>query len=558
MDLAFQSLARETGPVYSHGPLIHNQPAGRLLTDKGLRLWPGSDDSGTATVIIRAHGLPPAALAELARQPVKVVDATCPRVVWVQKLVNKEASLGKTVLIWGSVGHPEVEGLLGYAQGQGLVIGGPADVAGLPDSQETFLVAQTTQDLDLWPEVWAAVLKRWPRAQSKNTICQATVIRQKETRRLCQTAQSLVVVGGRDSGNTQRLAAIGRQAQIPTLAVEGPLEIEPSFLEGVDSVALSAGASTPIWQIRAVKQRLEALARRQGNSPPAFVRRLFRALALSNIYVGLGAGCLGLAMAKLAQVDPPGFFFGLSFFYVQAMHLLNGFLDRESARYNDPDRAVFYSQYRWPLVACGIASLGLSLSAAYLAGWLVLTQLLAQSALGLAYALPWPFRRFGVRRLSDLPLSKTLSTAGGWAALLALPFLLADPPLLPRAESGYRLVGVIGGAVFLNVLSRALIMDLEEALGDRLFGRKTLATFLGRAGAIRLLRVILVFWALYLGWVWLEYGLAPLVLWLALFGPIYNAIFLRLYWRGLGLMGFQLDLILDAQFIFSGLAFWLL
>jgi 4-hydroxy-3-methylbut-2-enyl diphosphate reductase len=294
-------------------------------------------------------------LAELAKQPIKVVDATCPRVLWVQKLVNKEALRGKTILIWGSAGHPEVEGLLGYAQGQGLVFEGPDDVAGLPDCREVFLVAQTTQDLALWPEVQAAVLGRWPQAQERNTICQATALRQRETRRLCRVAQSLVVVGGRDSGNTRRLAEIGRQANIPTLAVEGPDEIEPQFLAGGDgTVAVAAGASTPIWQIRAVLQKLQALDRTRGNSPPAFFRRLFRALALSNIYVGLGAGFLGVAVAKWADFKPPGYFFGLYFFYVQAMHLLNGFLDRESARYNDPDRAVFLSQYRRPLVACGV------------------------------------------------------------------------------------------------------------------------------------------------------------------------------------------------------------
>jgi 4-hydroxy-3-methylbut-2-enyl diphosphate reductase len=370
-------------------------------------------------------------------------------------------------------------------------------------------------------------------------------------------AGALVVVGGKESGNTQRLADIGRKRGLPTLAVEGPEDITADFLLGQEAVAVAAGASTPVWQIRAVLQKLQALERDRGNSPPAFFSRLFRALALSNIYVGLGAGALGFTMAKWAGIKLPSFYFGLYFFYVQAMHLLNGFLDRESARYNDPDRAAFLAQYRLPLVLCGVLSLFLSLSAANLAGPWVLAQLLTQSALGLAYAMPWPFRVFKVRRLSDLPLSKTLSTALGWAALLTGPAILASPPLIPRTGAGLALGALLAGVVFLNVLTRTMIMDLQEALGDQLFGQKSVATILGRAGAIRLLAILLVVWAVYL-MVALILGGPLIIWWLLIFGPIYNALILRRHWRGLGLMGFKLDLLLDAQFLYMGLGLWLL
>jgi 4-hydroxybenzoate polyprenyltransferase len=178
-------------------------------------------------------------------------------------------------------------------------------------------------------------------------------------------------------------------------------------------------------------------------------------------------------------------------------------------------------------------------------------------ALGLAYAMPWPFGVFKVRRLSDLPMSKTVSTAGGWAALLAGPAILADPPFVPRTSAGLSLAFVIAGAVFLNVLARTMIMDLQEAFGDRLFGRKTMASLLGRARAIRLLAAILAIWALYLLAAY-ALGGPPAILWLCLSGPLYSAAILKRRWRDLGLMGFQLDLILDAQFLFSGLAYWAL
>jgi 4-hydroxy-3-methylbut-2-enyl diphosphate reductase len=468
-----------------------------------------------------------------------------------------EAQKGLNVLIWGAAEHPEVAGLLGYAEGLGHAFLGPEDVAGLPDFSKVLLVAQTTQNQDLWPEVKAAVLSRWPNALIRDTICLATINRQEETRRLCRTAESLVVVGGKDSGNTQRLVEIGQKAGIPTLAVEGPEDVRAEFFEGTRQVAIAAGASTPIWQIRAVAQKLEAVSRIRGASPFAIAKRLFRALALSNVYVGLGAGALGYAIAKWAGFEPPGYFFGLYFFYVQAMHLLNGFLDRASSRYNDPDRAVFLSKYRLSLAAFGVSSLGLSLSAAFLAGRLALLQLLIQSFLGLAYAMPWPFKLFKVRRLSDLPMSKTLSTAGGWAVLLVGPAILADPPLIPRTLEGVKLAFILGGAVFLNVLARSAIMESQEAFGDRLFGRRTLVSYLGRSGTIRFLTFILIVWGAYLLGAY-AFGGPNVILWLILWGPIYNAVFLKIHWKGLGLLGFRLDLILDAQFLFAGLGFWLL
>jgi 4-hydroxy-3-methylbut-2-enyl diphosphate reductase len=554
MDLAFQNLAKRNGPVYSHGPLIHNKPARELLAGKGLKLWPGHDDSGRATVIIRAHGLPPVEEEDLRVQGVKVVDATCPKVAGVQRLVQKQAAEGRQVLIWGSAGHPEVEGLLGYAAGRGVVFGRPEDVCSLPDYGGVFLVAQTTQDHDEWPEVIKAVLARWPRAGYRDTICKATINRQREAIRLSEEADLLVVVGGRDSGNTKRLAALAGRGGKITVAVEGPEELEALDIREIKTLGLLSGASTPIWQIRAVLQRLEALGRHNEFNLSGFFRRLFRALALSNIYAGLGAGLLGWAISVWGGYPMPDIFFGLSFFYVQAMHLLNGFLDRESARYNDPDRAVFLRQYRLPLMAAGIWSLILSLSAAYLAGSLVLMQLIIQSFLGLFYAVRWPFSVAGIRRLKDLPLSKTLSISLGWAALLVLPPVLAQPPLIARTWAGAGLVALMGGAVFLNVLARTMLMDLQDAYGDRLFGDTTVVTILGQRGAARLLRGLLIIWSMYLLLAYIVCGRPPVIIWLWLAGPVYNLVIAHLFFRNPGLRGFQFDLMVDAQFIFSGAA----
>jgi 4-hydroxy-3-methylbut-2-enyl diphosphate reductase len=385
------------------------------------------------------------------------------------------------------------------------------------------------------------------------------VNRQSETRRLVEECQALVVVGGRDSGNTRRLADIGREAGLPTAAVEGPEELDSSFFEGVDAVGLAAGASTPTWQIGAVHQRLEAFGRSKGGSPAAFVRRFFRALALSNVYVGLGAGCLGLAMARAAGFRAPDYLFGLFFFFVQAMHLLNGFLDGDSSRHNDPDRANFLKKYRAWLVLSGLSSLGLALSAAYLAGPLVLALIGTLSLLGLIYAAPIPAdrlipERWTIRRLKDLPLSKTLSMASGWSALLILPGLLSRPPLLSADRTGLRAAAVLAGAVFIQVLCRTMMSDFHESLGDRLFGKKTPVTVLGHKGATWTLVVLLAVWCLHLALSARLLGFPWPVLPLTIFGPLYCALIFRWVIKSARPGGFRLDLLIDGQFLASGLS----
>ncbi|MDR2388127.1 MAG: 4-hydroxy-3-methylbut-2-enyl diphosphate reductase, partial [Deltaproteobacteria bacterium] len=423
MNLTFACLESRQGPVYSHGPLIHNQGALDLLASKGLKPWPQDGANGDAheidpkgTVIIRAHGLAPIEEAKLKATGLKVIDATCPRVAGLQRLVANHVKEGGSVIIWGTAGHPEVEGVLGYAQGQAQVLSGPEKVASLPNLKKVLLVAQTTQDKEKWPQMSQAVLERFPEAKTIDTICQATVNRQSEARRLARECKALVIVGGRDSGNTKRLGALGQRAGLPTLVVEGPEEIEADFVKGLASVGLAAGASTPLWQIRSVKQRLEALSRAGEASPSNFLKRFMRALVLSNIYIGLGAGCLGQALAKVAGCPFSGLYFGLFFFFAQFMHLLNAFIDRASSRTNDPDRAIFMVKYKRVLIFLGNCSFLLSLSGAYLAGPLVLALIIFLSLARTIYNLPLfgtYQKTLGIVSLKDLPMAKTLAISGG-------------------------------------------------------------------------------------------------------------------------------------------------
>jgi 4-hydroxy-3-methylbut-2-enyl diphosphate reductase len=559
MNLAFQALSRERGRVWCHGPLIHNMPAMRLLESKGLALYDPANPPGPgAAVIIRAHGLPPDEERRLRDTGVKVLDATCPKVSVIQRKVAEKAARGARVVIWGRRGHPEVEGLLGYADGRGCVAAGPEEIAALPEDWESvFFAAQTTQDRGGWEEAARAARERWPgRVELLFSICRATEDRQRSVRELCREVSALVVVGGRDSANTRRLYELGLKSGIPAAAVEGPGEIPPGFTEGLNSVGVASGASTPIWQLRMVYQALSSLGRNSERSVRSFFGRFFRALALSYIYRAAGGAALGWAMAGAVGYGPPELFFALFFYFALAVNLFHGFLDRDSSRFNDPDRTAFFDKYRAPLILTGAWALGFSLLAGRALGPRALAGILILGLFAVLYSMPLPvkfLRRRGLSGVKDLPGGKTVSSAAGKALLLSAPALLVDPPLVPRDQPGLAAAACGCILAFAHIFVRNCLMDLQEARGDRSFGPGSFVQLLGERRFARELRRLLWAWAVVLPVSVLAGILRPEALLFLISGPLYNACMLSRFLKNPGLGGYQFDLFLDGQFLLAGL-----
>jgi 4-hydroxy-3-methylbut-2-enyl diphosphate reductase len=560
MNLAFTALKRAKGPVLSVGPIIHNQAAFDLLKQKGLSLY--QDDSPLTqdtVVIIRAHGLPLDKEEWFKNSPATVIDATCPKVAAVQKLLRKEALSGRNIIILGQKGHPEVEGLLGYSMGLGALVSEPEDVERLPDYERVLLVSQSTQDISLWEEVLDRAQKKYQGGDFKavNTICQATIVRQREAKELSREADALVVVGGKESGNTARLFNILNESHKPTIAVEGPEDIPANFPEGKEKVGVMAGASTPNWQIRMVVQALLASGRATEKNLRASLGRFFRALVLSSTYVGLGSGVYGWALSKAMGFNLPAIYFGLYVYFAVSNHLLLGFLDRDSAKYNDPDRAAFLHKYERPLVLLGLMCLFLSISSAFFISIRVFACIVVFSLLSLTFALRGVERaleeiKIGPIRLSLL-LNKTMKGALGWGLLLNIPPLLGEPPLIPWSHQGLILLFASLIAAFLQVFTRCFLMDMLDAKGDRVFERETPASILGYRKAPRFLARLIVFWGIYLIVLWATGVFSSYALPLILAGPLYNwLILLRLKCRA-DLGGYHFDLMVDAQFFLCGL-----
>ena len=243
--------------VYSLGPLVHNPQEIARLTALGIQQVDAVDDIGGPTVVIRAHGARPETLQSLHDRGLQIADATCPFVAKSQRIALQLNEAGYQLVIVGHPDHPEVQGILGYAHAPAFVITHPEEAATLPADIRPGVIAQTTVNEQTFLDVVAAIRARYPDAVVHDTVCSATRERQDAARKLSTIVDAMIVVGGRHSSNTNRLAEICTQRCERTYLIEKAEEIDPAWLTGIQRIGITAGASTPNWLIEQVIARLK-------------------------------------------------------------------------------------------------------------------------------------------------------------------------------------------------------------------------------------------------------------------------------------------------------------
>ncbi len=549
VEMVLDAPGRHETPIYTYGPLIHNPQVLALLEEKGIAALTAIPDTGAGTVLIRAHGVPPEAGDRLEAAGFTVIDATCPRVIAVQRIIRKHADEGAEVIIIGDADHPEVIGLLGHAGGRGHVAGTMAELEALPGFDRAIIVAQTTQNTRFFEAVKAWAADTHPHYRIFDTICDSTEKRQEEVKRLADAVDALVVVGGRNSGNTQRLADIARGSGKAAIHVETEAELDPEVLSEARSIGITAGASTPNWIIRRIYRTLEALPySRKKKSWRGGIFKIQHALLLTNIYVALGAGCLCYACARLQDIPQPAPYIVIAVLYVLSMHLFNHLTGREEDRYNDPDRARFYETHTRFLAALAVAAGAAGLLTAFAVGPVPFLSLLAMSLMGLSYNLRFlPEGKY--RRIRDIPGSKTILIALAWGVVTSV-----FPPLSARGGMGLGAVLVFlasAGMVFI----RTAFFDILDMQGDRIVGKETIPIILGEKRSLTLLKRLLWGVALILALPALVGWLPGLALPLALC-PAFFYVVMRTHERGYMLPGIRLEFLVESHFILFGLLTW--
>jgi len=551
VEMVLDAPDEHANPIFTYGPLIHNPQVLNLLKTKDINVLEDIPDHGSGTVLIRAHGVPPSIKQELTRADFKVIDATCPRVIKVQTIIRKHAKNDYASIIIGDRDHPEVIGLLGYARQNGYVVGSVAELEALPTFDNAIIVAQTTQNTKLFEAVknWAAA--NHPHYKVFNTICDSTERRQAEVKRLAETVDAVIVVGGRDSGNTRRLAEIASQTGKPAYHIESEEDlkaIDADVLAAARYIGITAGASTPNWIIKKVYRALEALQVKRRSNWSRFIFNLQRALLLTNIYVSLGAGCLSYAFAKLQGFSQFFPYVLISMLYVQSMHILAHLTGSKADQYNDPERANFYEKYKILLSILALAAGGTGLVIAYSLGLFPFMLLLVMSLLGLSYnriLVPKKISAFKYRRIRDVPGSKTFLIAVAWGIVTALlpPLSLTDPPHWITALIFLWASGI--------VFVRTAFFDVLDMQGDRIVGKETLAILLGEKRSLRLLKIILIILVAAM-LVLSSLHLISYLGFLLISCPMLLLLLISAYQQGIFLPSVKLELLVESNFILAG------
>lgn len=341
VNLVLKALNANQTPLYTYGPLIHNPQTLELLSRLGVRVIKRVDEEvPKGYCVIRAHGVPPKEKKALEERHF-VIDGTCPRVQKVQALASRAVSQGKAVVIIGDREHAEVKGILGYCEGKGFVVSSFKDLESLPDLKDYVILSQTTQDEEVFEMLSQEILRRFPGGEVINTICNATEVRQREVKRLCSECEGILVIGGKFSANTNRLAQIARAEGKEAFLVESKEELPLKELEKFKTLGITAGASTPNWLINEIVDTLKS------KFNPLY--RIFRSFILLHFHEAL---IFLLLLSTLFFINPALlntkslYLLPFAFFFQLFRKNLTNFLQRERLRFYYSLKASFLERHK--------------------------------------------------------------------------------------------------------------------------------------------------------------------------------------------------------------------
>ena len=547
LDIALDTANDSSSEVLTHGPLIHNPQTVELLEEKSVLVSdPQETPSSTSLVVIRAHGISPQVRDRLRSSGAGLRDATCPLVAKVHGVIRKHSRMGAFTVIIGEEGHPEVDGHKGYAEAGNHLITCMDDVSGLPDigDRAVVVVAQTTINMREWKDVEEAILSKYPQAQMFNTICDATEVRQEEVKKLAPDVDLMVVVGGRNSGNTNRLVEVAKEGGADSILIETEDEIDEKLLQKYKNIAVTAGASTPDWMIRRVVNRIEAIP----DPDPNFVDKLsdvLKILSRANVLLFFSALLGSIAISMLGGFPLSMQLATTAGLYLFAAHTINRCVSYEADRYNEPNRAQFYEKHKTKLLSLGgvaaFVSILFGIGVSYLTGGIMVV--------GLIWAIFCSLKlepRALVGRVMNFPALKILVLAAGWTFSLAFLPVLANSQMI---STGW-VVSIF--VAFGLVIFRTGLMELRDIQGDRIVGKRTLPIVLGKEQTEALLGVICAALAVVLVSASINEWVVPLYGYAMLIPVVYAGT--CLYWYSQKILGHSglMEVATDQIFIIAG------
>jgi 4-hydroxy-3-methylbut-2-enyl diphosphate reductase len=549
VDIVLEVAQHEKGRnIYTYGPLIHNPQTIELFKSRGVKPVNDIDeikDKKNSVPIIRAHGIAPAERRKIKSSGIKIIDCTCPKVGYVQAIIKKHTSLGYTVIIVGDREHPEVDALLGYTGGKGIALNSVDDVEKLPSLERVCVVAQTTQTMDDYSLIVDKIKSYYPDALIFSTICSSTQERQAEVVSLANDMDSIVIVGGRNSANTKRLADLARRTKTPTFHIETAAEMENIDLRPYDRIGVSAGASTPNWIIDRVMDKITS-GQRVKSKTTGFFMKLWLAAIKADIYSAVGAGCLCAAVVLLQKRTVLITDVAIAAFFVYGMHVLNRLISRRPASFIGSFREETYLRYPKIYRNVAILSIAVALVLAFMNGFLSFVFLFLMSVTGALYNMNIFPGKWRFQSLKDIPGSKNIFMAAAWGMVTAVLPVLTSENIFNAGTA------VAFSFAFGIVFIRSAMSDILEMQSDKLIGRETIPVLLGKARTKIILNLISAMLLILLIFSYFAGQTSELGLFL-LACVLYMWICLTLCDRKAGLSGAVTEGLLETVYIIAGL-----
>ena len=252
--------------LYVIGDLIHNEGEMARLKEMGLRVAKDVEEiPSNSFMLVRAHGSPPQLLEKAKDKGIKVIDCTCSRVRRAQITALKLYKEGREVLIFGDREHPEVQAILGYIEGRGLVIENEEEAEELPSFERAGFLCQTTKGGERFLSIARILSGKIKDFRFEDTSCPEVEKRKVVSREIAKEVDVMVIVGGRRSANTRRLKEACEEVGIESHIVEKGDDLKEEWFRGGRRVGITAGLSTPLWEIEAVETEIRKILRKIGN-----------------------------------------------------------------------------------------------------------------------------------------------------------------------------------------------------------------------------------------------------------------------------------------------------
>lgn len=266
VDKVYQLIEQGIQPIYTLGPIIHNEEVVSDLAARGVQVIEEKDldTLSEGTVVIRSHGVGREVYDKLETNHLDYVDVTCPFVLKIHRIVEKQSQVGKHIVIFGDPGHPEVQGICGWCEGAYTVLKNKEDTEQFlpPEGKEICVVSQTTFNYNKFQELVEILCKKrydnsvLNMGDILNTICNATEERQKEAQNIAGEVDTMLVIGGRHSSNTQKLFEICKEECGNTYYIQTPVDLDSEMFHHSSYVGITAGASTPKKIIEEVQEHV--------------------------------------------------------------------------------------------------------------------------------------------------------------------------------------------------------------------------------------------------------------------------------------------------------------